>query len=182
MKKGDLRRQQILERLADYVLEHGLQSASLRPLAAAANTSDRMLLHYFADKEELLTATLTLVSQRLMAILAHAQATPQPVQQLIPYLTVLINNPTIQPYLRLWLELAALAANHQEPFRTVARQISDSFLQWIETTLVVDHETHRAPVAAFALSMIEGMVLFEAVGNHHTRELALYGLQLQYGG
>lgn len=62
MRKADTRRQQILERLADHVLAHGMQAASLRPLAAAAGTSDRMLLHYFADKEELITATLALVA------------------------------------------------------------------------------------------------------------------------
>jgi AcrR family transcriptional regulator len=41
----------LLDRLADYVLAHGLTASSLRPLARAAGTSDRMLLYYFADKD-----------------------------------------------------------------------------------------------------------------------------------
>ena len=48
------RREAAIERMADYVLSEGLGAATLRPLAAAAGTSDRMLLYYFADKDELL--------------------------------------------------------------------------------------------------------------------------------
>ncbi len=38
------RREQLAEQATDYVLEHGLLGLSLRPLAAALGTSDRMLL------------------------------------------------------------------------------------------------------------------------------------------
>ena len=56
MTKPDSRRTEIVERLADHVLAHGLSASSLRPLAKAAGTSDRMLLYYFADKSEMMTA------------------------------------------------------------------------------------------------------------------------------
>ena len=48
------RREAAIERMADHVLSEGLAAGTLRPLAAAAGTSDRMLLYYFADKDELL--------------------------------------------------------------------------------------------------------------------------------
>jgi len=44
--------------MADYVLSEGLGLQRSDPWAAAVGTSDRMLLYYFADKDELLTATL----------------------------------------------------------------------------------------------------------------------------
>ena len=47
------RRGELLDRMAAHLLAHGLEGANLRPLARAAGTSDRMLLYYFADKEEL---------------------------------------------------------------------------------------------------------------------------------
>ena len=40
----------MLNQLAQYVLEHGLNDASLRPMAAALGTSDRMLLYHFKTK------------------------------------------------------------------------------------------------------------------------------------
>ena len=62
MNTRDERREAAIERMADHVLAEGLAAATLRPLAAAAGTSDRMLLYYFADKDELLTATLARIS------------------------------------------------------------------------------------------------------------------------
>ena len=46
-------RETLLPLLAAYVLENGLADVSLRPLAKAAGTSDRMLLYHFGSKEEL---------------------------------------------------------------------------------------------------------------------------------
>ena len=53
-------RETLLPLLAAYVLENGLADVSLRPLAKAAGTSDRMLLYHFGSKEELVAALLEL--------------------------------------------------------------------------------------------------------------------------
>ena len=60
------RREEAIERMADHLLAEGLGAATLRPLAAAAGTSDRMLLYYFNDKDELLSATLHRVAERML--------------------------------------------------------------------------------------------------------------------
>ena len=44
------RRDELAEAATDYVLEHGLIGLSLRPLAAALGTSDRMLLYHFGAR------------------------------------------------------------------------------------------------------------------------------------
>src|SRR5271154_452143 len=72
MTVRDERREAAIEPMADHVLSEGLAAATLRPLAAAAGTSDRMLLYYFADKDELLTATLARIATRMTAQLDHA--------------------------------------------------------------------------------------------------------------
>lgn len=48
MEKTETRRQRILNQIADHLLATGLKDASLRHLAAAIGTSDRMLLWAFA--------------------------------------------------------------------------------------------------------------------------------------
>src|ERR1700752_3207405 len=63
----DKRREAAIERMADHLLLEGLGAATLRPLAAAAGTSDRMLLYYFADKDELLSVTLHRLAARMTA-------------------------------------------------------------------------------------------------------------------
>ena len=178
MKKGEARKQQLLELLADHVLAHGLQGASLRPLAAAVGTSDRMLLHYFADKDELMTATLTLVSRRLVALLESARAEQMPFERLIAHVAVMIKDPLVRPYLRLWLELLPFAAGGNAPFGAVAGSIFTTFLEWIAAALAVEREEDRAPLAALALAIIEGFVLFDALGDDSKLSAALAGLAL----
>jgi AcrR family transcriptional regulator len=53
MNKADL-----LAAMAAHVRLMGLAGASLRPLAKAAGTSDRMLIYHFGTKAALLTALL----------------------------------------------------------------------------------------------------------------------------
>ena len=43
------RREELAEAATDYAIEHGLIGLSLRPLAVALGTSDRMLLYHFRD-------------------------------------------------------------------------------------------------------------------------------------
>ncbi|GAB4117613.1 MAG: TetR/AcrR family transcriptional regulator [Roseiflexaceae bacterium] len=177
MKKGEIRRQQLLERLADHLLANGLQGASLRPLAAAVGTSDRMLLHYFTDKEQLLSEVLALVSQRLLYLLQQTNLAPLPLQQLLPLLSGMLRDPLVSPYMRLWLELVALAAHAQEPFRSVAQQICITFRDWIATLLSVEDEQQRSAAAALTLALIEGLAMFDALDAEAAYQDTIAGVQ-----
>ena len=52
------RRDELLEKAYRYVLEHGLADMSLRPLAAAVQSSPRVLLFLFESKDALVRALL----------------------------------------------------------------------------------------------------------------------------
>jgi AcrR family transcriptional regulator len=52
------RREELLDRAYAYVLEHGLVSLSLRPLATAIGSSPRVLLFLFGSKDGLVRALL----------------------------------------------------------------------------------------------------------------------------
>lgn len=53
----DMKRE-LLDRVVAYLAEHGLGDMSLRPMAAALDTSPNRLVHHFGSKQELLTAAL----------------------------------------------------------------------------------------------------------------------------
>ena len=178
MKKSDAKRQAIIERLADHLIVNGMKGASLRPLAAVAGMSDRMLLHYFADKKDLMTATLLLVAERLKTILQSAHSEQLPFQRLVSHLAGMIKDQHIRPYLTLWLELAASAAGGEEYYRTIARQIGDSFFDWIASALKVEHEEDRKALAALAFATVEGFVLLDALGSDALIANALDGLAI----
>lgn len=179
MEKTEAKRQIIIEKIAEYLLQNGLQKASLRPLAASAGTSDRMLLHYFSDKEELLVATLTLIAKRLVDILESVRSEQMPFQALLPLLAGMMRDPQIRPYLRLWLELAAFAAGGEVFYRTIARQIYDDFLNWVALALKVEREEERMPMASLALATVEGFVLLDAIGYESQISNALKGIVIR---
>jgi AcrR family transcriptional regulator len=58
------RRQALLDRITDYVLQNGLGDLSLRPLARELGTSGRMLLYYFGAKDALVVDVLAEVRRR----------------------------------------------------------------------------------------------------------------------
>ena len=68
------RRQELLERSYQYVLEHGVGDLSLRPLAAAVNSSPRVLLFLFGSKAELVQALLARARADELELLRRARA------------------------------------------------------------------------------------------------------------
>ncbi len=163
--KAQQRRAAIVDRLADHVLAHGLIAASLRPLGKAAGTSDRMLLYYFADKAEIIGATLQRIAERMTAILmARAAPQPLPLDQLSPRMTALVLEEEFWPYMCVWLELASRAARGDPLYAPIAAAIGAGFLQWGQMQLAAPNDAERARDAARLLIQIEGAVMVKAIG------------------
>jgi AcrR family transcriptional regulator len=174
MIERETRRAAALAAMADHLLANGLRSASLRPLAAAAGTSDRMLLYYFADKDELLTATLAEVARRMLPLLEAAiDRTPRTADALLARIGAAVRRPAIKPFMQLWLEIAAAAGRGEQPYLAVAGQIADGFLAWIDARLRVDDGTDRAMAAARLLALVDGASLLDAVGRGRLAAAAL---------
>lgn len=57
-------RADLLERVTDHVLEHGLIGLSLRPVAASVGTSDRMLIYHFTSRDALVSAVVASTCDR----------------------------------------------------------------------------------------------------------------------
>lgn len=70
------RREALAEGACDYVLDRGLIGLSLRPLAAALGTSDRMLLYHFGTREALIAEVLRRSADRSVAALQALPAEP----------------------------------------------------------------------------------------------------------
>lgn len=168
------RRAAIVERLADHVVMHGLSASSLRSLAKAAHTSDRMLLYYFKDKADIVAAALACVSSRLVQVMdERAVTTPRPLGLLRRELAAILLDDSLWPYMRLWLELASLSAHGDALFRTISEQIARGFLAWGAAQLDSATPEARAIDAAELLVTIEGLVLLKSVGLDDVCEQAL---------
>ena len=163
--KPDTRRAEIVERLTEYVLAEGLSASSLRPLAKAAGTSDRMLLYYFKDKSEIITAVLQQISTQLVEIVGtHTADEPLPVDALRRKLAGIVFEDALWPYMRIWLEVASRAAMGDPYYRAVGEQIGRGFLEWGKMQLKFDSDAQRDIDAARLLVSIEGMLFLKSIG------------------
>ncbi|MDX3533740.1 TetR/AcrR family transcriptional regulator [Streptomyces sp. MB09-01] len=66
------KRADLLRRVREYVIGNGLADLSLRPLAKALGTSDRMLLYYFGSKDRLVAEALAQDEGRPLVLLRQA--------------------------------------------------------------------------------------------------------------
>ncbi|MGX1887134.1 TetR/AcrR family transcriptional regulator [Streptomyces sp. NPDC055287] len=66
------KREDLLRRVREYVIHNGLADLSLRPLAKALGTSDRMLLYYFGSKDRLVAEALAQDEGRPVLFLRRA--------------------------------------------------------------------------------------------------------------
>ncbi|WP_280431372.1 TetR/AcrR family transcriptional regulator [Nocardia brasiliensis] len=66
-----VKRAELLAAVVRYIADHGLVDLSLRPLAAELGTSSRMLIYYFATKEELLVQALATQRPDLVTLFAE---------------------------------------------------------------------------------------------------------------
>ncbi len=99
----------------DYVLAHGLVDLSLRPMAAALGTSDRMLIYHFGSKERLVGEVLGHAQQRLGQTVSPPGPQVRNLADLIGHLWTALKVPGAAQLTRLYLETCVLAL--QDPQR-----------------------------------------------------------------
>lgn len=164
-RRADLRRDALLDRIADHFLAEGLAETSLRPLAKAVGTSDRMLLYYFTDKAEIIGATLDRISARLVAELASiGSAGPVSPDALRIALIERLFAQEFWPFLRLFLQIAAHAAQGDPVYRTVGERIGRGFLAWGASQIDLPDAEARERAAATIMIEVEGRLFLQSIG------------------
>ena len=159
----DQQREVVAGRLAAHLLDTGLTQTSLRQLASAAGVSDRMLLYYFADKAEVLSAATTLVAAQSVAELAEAipEGTRLPPRAMILLAVQLTAGPQLRRFMRLWVEMIAAAAKGEKPFVTISAQVMAGFRQWLADRLDLPAGADPGATAAVIIALIDGLALVD---------------------
>ncbi len=150
--------------MGDHILAHGLNGASLRPLAKAAGTSDRMLIYYFDDKAGLLTAILEAIAARMTGlILERDTQAPLPYEACLRRMMAIFNDAIFTPYMRLFLDIAARAATGDPFYARVGEQLGRLYFEWGKAQLESDNLERDA---ARLIATVEGLVVLQALGLH----------------
>ena len=158
------RRDELLEGAYRYVLEHGINSLSLRPLARAVGSSPRVLLFLFGSKEGLVRALLDRARVDELALLADLGSPgadvdlPTTVAALWRWLVA----DERRALLRLWAEAYARSLLEPNgPWRAFARAGVEDWLALLAAAQPPRRRHTRAAVAerTLALAVLRGALL-----------------------
>lgn len=163
-------RKRMLAALAAHVLEAGLNTASLRPLAAAAGTSDRMLIYHFGSKEALIGELLDHLANEMAAGLDALIPARRYAEEgvLVREIVVILRSQLFKPYCAIWLEILSVAARGGAAHGAAAQAIIDIFLAW----LAARHPRGESG-ASTTLTLIEGIVVMDAAGRSDVADATL---------
>ncbi|MFG3208057.1 TetR/AcrR family transcriptional regulator [Streptomyces sp. NPDC048192] len=129
------KRRDLLNRVRDYVIRNGLADLSLRPLAQALGTSDRMLLYYFGTKERMIAEALAMFEKRPLLRarpLLDAVGPPRDAAGLRRFLEDVwqqFSAPDMRAVLPLYLEVMAASLLHPDRYGPVMR---DMLTEWTD--------------------------------------------------
>lgn len=154
------------------MLAEGLSNTSLRSLAAAADTSDRMLLYYFSDKNDLMVSAFECFVQRLSARLSEMLPTGrQPFDLLLERMWNLLKAPEYEPYLRIWYDALGHASQGEELYRSMTNRVVNVWLEYFEARLDAPPRLRRDQVAALVAAAC-GLVMMRYIGRADEADVA----------
>ncbi|HMQ27090.1 MAG TPA: TetR/AcrR family transcriptional regulator [Acidimicrobiales bacterium] len=165
--ESSARRDELLDGAVAWTIEHGLADLSLRPLAKALGTSDRMLLYYFGTKDDLVAAIVDRAADGLAAalelVLPELSRSPK---AFVDGIWGLLTDPAAQGVVDLFLELFVLTRRRGEPYRSASSRVVARWIELATPALVsMGLPARQAPgVVAAALAQLDGGILLAAAG------------------
>ncbi|MGH9227390.1 MAG: TetR family transcriptional regulator [Acidimicrobiales bacterium] len=155
------RRDELVEGALAYTLRRGVADLSLRPLAAALGTSDRMLVYHFGSKRALIDQVLDRASSHLAAIVLDEMAAGGTAAERLENLWDRLASPDAAPYLRLWFEVQGLALMGRAPYDESAPRLLRAWVE-LSASILTDMglaaaEARRA--ATVEVAAIQGLLL-----------------------
>ncbi len=165
-------RADLLDRISDYVVEHGLADLSLRPLAKAVGSSPRTLLYHFGSKAAIVARVLEGVRARQMlvfdALRGAGATTPRTIcEAAFAYMT----DPAIFPKMRLFFETYALALRDPNRFPRFIEGAVKDWLDFLSASLIEEGASPEdaSAMATVTLALYRGLMLDLAATNDCAR-------------
>ncbi len=166
MDASENKKMRLLDGMAAHVLEHGLSGASLRPLARAVGTSDRMLIYHFGSKDRLVESLLVHIAGKLKLDLDAGLPPRRAGSRLecVAEILAVLSRNEIAPFARVWFDILSAAQKGDSVQKRIGHEIMASLHGWLMERLPED-ETDAPATAMALLALIEGLVVLNAVGH-----------------
>ncbi|TCC65788.1 TetR/AcrR family transcriptional regulator [Kribbella pittospori] len=132
------RQQELLERAYTYSLSHGLADLSLRPLAAAIESSPRVLLFLFGSKDGLIRALLARARVDELELLRQIEARydePPGLTVVARELWTWLAEPERRPLMKFWVEAYGRSLVAPDgPWADYGRSTVDDWLELLKAS------------------------------------------------
>jgi AcrR family transcriptional regulator len=145
------RREELLERIVDYVVEHGIAQLTLRGLAEAVGSNNRMLLYYFGSREALVVEALHGAEPRfpgMARVLTALDDRDATLDRRLGRAWELIADPANRAFHRLFFEIFGLAGFERERFDALLDAIGT---EWVSHAAAAFEDAGAAPEEALLL-------------------------------
>jgi AcrR family transcriptional regulator len=126
------RRSELLERVIDHVVEHGIDGLTLRGLSQTTGSNNRMLLYYFGSRDQLIAAALQQATQRfprVMAVPARMADASLPLCDRLDAAWRDLGADENLPFHRLFFQVFGLASVQRTAYQHLLDQVG---MQWLE--------------------------------------------------
>lgn len=166
-------RDALLDRIVDYVHEHGVGDISLRPLARAVGSSPRVLLYYFKSKEDLIVEVIARARERQRRLFERVRAQENDTAiDVCRSVWSIMSAPKAEPAFRLFFEIYGLALNDPKRYAEFLRNAVADWLSYIERPYLgmgYSREESRA-IATIVLAGYRGFML-DLCATHDRRRV-----------
>jgi AcrR family transcriptional regulator len=130
-------RQRLLDLIADHCIEHGVADLTLRGIARAVGSNNRMLLYYFGSKEEMISAALVAAGARFPLVFQAFERLETADGALDKRLVAAwrsLSAAVNLPFIRLFFEVVGLAAHQPGRFDAFLGSVGSD---WADRVAVV---------------------------------------------
>lgn len=154
------RREELLDQVTDHVLEHGLIGFTLRPVAKAIGTSDRMLIYHFGSRDQLVAEATTRACDRAREVV-ETLPPADGVRAAVETLWQTYQRTSMRRSLDVYVQAAATGLIGHEPYRSVVRASNQRWVATIRDYIVRSGATEEraARVVAMIDSALFGFLL-----------------------
>ncbi len=148
-------RDDLLERVVEYVWENGMSDLQLRPLAKAVGSSPRGLLYHFGSKEDLVTAVLARAGERQRDVFDTIPRNPGSYAETVRAAWSIMSSPKNEGMFRLFFEIYGLALQNRNRYADFLERAVEGWLLYLEQPALREGHS-RADARAIATVLLAG--------------------------
>lgn len=154
------RRDELLDAVVDYAIEHGLAELSWRPVAAGLGVSPTTLVHHFGTKEQMLQVILERLRQRMFAATDAATGTHPDLATAARAVWTRASDPRQQAEFRLFFAVYGRALQAPQQFADFLDHVITDWMTSLCEAQLPDTDPDTATrTATLVIATIRGLLL-----------------------